>query len=165
YRSLFWGFYLQDSWQATSDLLVIYGLRYDRYQPPDANPNAPFIFSRKFATPNGNVAPRVGFSYRINDKTVLRASGGIFFDAPPTNIWFNSLNLDGSNRIRNASISGCKGVPRCTPPIGAPAFPAIVSLAPAAQDVTTLAPTYKNASSVNASLQISRELKIGRAHV
>ena len=158
YRSLFWGFYLQDSWQATSDLLVIYGLRYDRYQPPDANPNAPFIFSRKFATPNGNVAPRVGFSYRISDKTVLRASGGIFFDAPPTNIWFNSLNLDGSNRIRNASISGCKGVRLCTPPAGAPAFPAIVSLTPAAQDVTTLAPTYKNASTVNASLQISREL-------
>lgn len=158
YRSLFWGFYLQDSWQATPNLLVIYGLRYDRYQPPDANPNAPFIFSRTFNTPNGNVAPRLGISYRINDKTVLRASAGIFFDAPPTNIWFNTLNADGSNRIGNASISGCKGVALCTPPAGAPAFPAIASLKPAAQDVTTVSPNYKNASTVNASLQISREL-------
>jgi len=154
YRSLFWGFYLQDSWQATPNLLLIYGLRYDRYQPPEANPNAPFIFSRKFDTPNGNLAPRVGFSYRISDKTVLRASTGIFFDAPPTNIWFNTLNADGSNRIGNASISGCKGVAGC------PAFPAIVSLTPPAQDVTTVVPNYKNASTVNASLQISRELSV-----
>ena len=157
YRSLFWGFYAQDSWQLTPNLLLIYGLRYDRFQPPDANPNAPFAFSRRFTTPNGDVAPRVGFSYRINEKTVLRAFGGIFFDAPPTNIWFNTLNLDGSNRVGSASISGCKGVV-CTPPAGAPAFPQIATLTPPTQDVTTVNPDYKNAYTVNASLQISREL-------
>ena len=158
YRSLFWGFYAQDTWQATPNLVLIYGLRYDRFQPPNANPNAPFVSSRKFNTPNGDVAPRLGFSYRISEKTVLRASGGIFFDAPPTNIWFNTLNQDGSNRIGSASISGCRGVPACTPPAGAPAFPAIAALTPPAQDVTTVTPNYKNAYTVNGSLQISREL-------
>ncbi|MBZ5569807.1 MAG: TonB-dependent receptor [Acidobacteriia bacterium] len=158
YRSLFWGLYAQDTWQVTPNLVLIYGLRYDRFQPPEANPNAPFLLSRKFTTPNGNVAPRLGFSYRINDKTVLRASGGLFFDAPPTNIWFNTLNLDGSNRIGSASVSGCRGVAACTPPAGAPAFPAIAALTPPAQDVTTVTPDYKNAYTVNASLQISREL-------
>jgi Carboxypeptidase regulatory-like domain/TonB dependent receptor-like, beta-barrel len=147
YRSLFWGFYGQDTWQVTPNLLLIYGLRYDRYQPPDANVNAPFSFSRKFNTPSGNVAPRLGFSYRINEKTVLRASAGIFYDAPPTNLWFNTLN---SGRIGSASISS-------TAP-GAPAFPAIISLtAASAQDITTITPNYKNAHTVNASLQVSRE--------
>jgi len=158
YKSLFWGFYGQDSWQVTPNLLLIYGLRYDRYQPPDANPNAPFVFSRSFNTPSGDVAPRVGFSYRIKDKTVVRASGGLFFDAPPTNIWFNTLNSDGSNRIRSASIAGCNAVAPCVPPAGAPAFPSVVNLTPTAQDVITVTPDYKNAYTINASLQISREL-------
>jgi hypothetical protein len=149
YGSLFWGFYLQDSWQATPNLLVIYGLRYDRFQAPDANANAPFLFSRKFTTPNGNVAPRLGFSWRLDDKTVLRASGGIFFDAPATNLWFNTLNADGSNRTRNT---------RLTPgSAGAPAFPAVVSLQTLVQDVTSITPNFKNAHTVNASLQVSRE--------
>jgi hypothetical protein len=158
YSSLFWGFYGQDSWQLTPNLLMIYGLRYDRYQPPDANPNAPFIFSRHFATPSGNVAPRLGMTYRLNEKTVVRASGGLFFDAPPTNLWFNTLNQDGSNRIRSASVSGCNAVAPCTPPAGAPAFPSVANLTPTAQDVITITPDYKNAYTINASLQVSREL-------
>jgi len=32
--------------QLKPNFLLIYGLRYDRYQAPDANPNAPFIYSR-----------------------------------------------------------------------------------------------------------------------
>ncbi len=158
YRSLFWGFYLQDSWQATPNLLLIYGLRYDRFQPPDANPNAPFVFSRLFNTPNGNVAPRLGLSYRINEKTVVRASGGIFFDAPPTNVWFNALNSDGSNRTQSVSFN-CSASSPCSAATGAPAFPSTTFTAPnLVQDLITVTPDFKNAYTVNASLQISREL-------
>ena len=60
----------------------------------------------------------------------MRASGGLFFDAPPTNLWFNTLNQDGSNRIRSASISGCNTVAPCTPAAGAPAFPSVANLTP-----------------------------------
>ena len=151
YRSFFWGLYAQDSWQATPNLLVIYGLRYDRFQPPSANSNAPFEFSRRFDVPNGNLAPRLGLSYRISDKTVVRASTGLFFEAPATNIWFLALNQDGSNRTRNVSFAP-------TDP-GAPAFPSTTfTVTNPVQNVVTVAPDFKNAYTINASLQISREL-------
>ena len=151
YRSFFWGLYAQDSWQATPNLLVIYGLRYDRFQPPAANSTAPFVFSQKFSTPNGNVAPRLGLSYRLGEKTVVRASSGLFFEAPATNIWFNTLNQSGTNRTRNISFAP-------TDP-GAPAFPSTTfTVTNPVQNIVTVAPDFKNAYAINASLQISREL-------
>ncbi len=158
YSPLFWGSYFQDSWQLKPGLLVTYGLRYDRFQPPDANPNAPFVFSRKFNTPNGDVAPRLGLAWRVNDKTVVRASSGIFFEAPPTNVWFNTLNQDGSNRTKNTSISGCNSIAACTPPAGAPAFPNAANPLTTTQSVVTVGQNFKNAYTVNANLQIAREI-------
>ena len=165
YRSLFWGWYAQDTWQATSKLLLTYGIRYDRYQPPDANPNAPFVLSRKFRTPNADFAPRLGLAYRLSDKTVLRASAGIFYDAPPTNLWFNTLNQDGSNRTNNVSFSGCTlaaGTTTCSSPApaGAPAYPSTTfgAATTGTQSITTITPNFKNAHTFNASLQISREI-------
>ncbi len=158
YSSLFWGLYVQDTWQVTPALVVTYGLRYDRYQTPDPNPNAPLSLSRKFKTPNGDVAPRLGVAYRFNDKTVIRASGGIFYDAPATNLWFNALNQDGSNRTSSVTVT-CPSN-NCATVAGAPAFPSanVTAATIPVQNVVTVAPNYKNQYIVDASLQISREL-------
>jgi hypothetical protein len=161
YASQSLGFYAQDQWQLSPRLLMIYGGRYDRFQSPNANPNAPFINSRKFNVPNTNFAPRVGVTYRATGKTVVKASVGMFYQAVPTNLWFNALNQDGSNRTsiytytitRNAA--GVKTIPT-----GAPAFPAIPSTTGvvAQQNVTTISPTFKNEYTWNATAQISQEL-------
>ncbi len=161
YASQSLGFYAQDQWQLAPRLLVIYGGRYDRFQSPNANPNAPFISSRKFNVPNTNFAPRVGVTYRATNKTVVKASVGMFYQAVPTNLWFNALNQDGSNRTsvytytitRNAA--GVKTIPT-----GAPAFPAVPSTTGvvAQQNVTTISPTFKNEYTWNATAQISQEL-------
>lgn len=153
YDSQFWDFYGQDSWQVTPKLLLNYGLRWDKYLPSQSNPNAPFIDSRNFASPSNDVAPRVGLAYRITNKTVLRASAGIFYDAPATNQWYLPLLNDGS-----PSSSQTYG-PTDT---GAPAFPTIATslppLAGALTDVTTLTPNYKDPRTYNANLQVTREL-------
>src|ERR1019366_8441901 len=60
YKSHFYDFFVQDSWQVRPNLLVIYGLRYDRFQAPDGEANAPFIYTRSFKTPNKDFAPRLG---------------------------------------------------------------------------------------------------------
>jgi len=152
YSSQFMGFYAQDTWQASKKLVVIYGLRYDRFKSPNANPNAPFVNSRSFNTPNTNFSPRVGFSYRLGDKTVIKSSVGMFYNAPPTNMWFNALNLDGSNRVSSYTYLNTDA--------GAPSFPAIPSTtgSVALQSVTTVAPKFKNEYTWNATLQLSREL-------
>jgi len=105
YKSHFYNFFAQDSWQLKPNFLLIYGLRYDRYQAPDANPNAPFIYSRDYRTPGGNFAPRLGFAWQIRPKLVLRVNSGIFYEAPATNLWFNALNNDGTTRSFQTSLA------------------------------------------------------------
>jgi hypothetical protein len=152
YISNFFDFFGQDSWQVLPSLLLTYGVRYDRFVSPNPNSNAPYPFSRSFNNPTGDVSPRVGLAWRLDSKTVLRASWGKFYDAPPTNLWYNALYNDGSGRAFNASLSP-------TSP-GAPMYPnALTSAtAPAIPSVFTVAPNFKNAYAMTTALQISREL-------
>jgi Carboxypeptidase regulatory-like domain/TonB dependent receptor-like, beta-barrel len=58
-------FFGQDDWKVSRKLLLSYGLRYD--------------YDSKFAT--SNVAPRLGLTFSPdNDKTLFRASWGLFYD-------------------------------------------------------------------------------------
>lgn len=152
YISNFFDFFAQDSWQFRPSLLFTYGVRYDRFLSPNPNAAAPYPFSRSFNNPAGDVSPRLGLAYRVNNKTVVRASWGIFYDAPPTNLWFNALSNDGSGRSFNASLTS-------TSP-GAPAFPAplTTATAPAIPSVFTVAPNFKNAYALTTTLQVSREI-------
>jgi len=152
YISNFFNFFAQDSWQVRPSLLVTYGLRYDRFLSPDPNAAAPFPFSRDFHNPAGDVSPRLGLAWRLGNKTVVRASWGMFYDAPPTNLWFNALSNDGSGRSFNASLSPSSP--------GAPSFPQplTTATAPATPSVFTVTPNFKNAYAMTGTLQVSREL-------
>ncbi len=152
YASLFYGGYAQDTWQLTPKLVTVYGVRYDRFRSPNANPNAPYVNSRSFNVPNTNFAPRLGFSYRFTDKTVVKASAGVFYETVPTNLWFNALNLDGSNRTSSFTYSPSQA--------GAPAFPTVPSSTGTipTQNVTTVSPTFKNEYTWNFNAQVSQEL-------
>ncbi len=155
YASLFYGGYAQDTWQLSPRLTMVYGLRYDRFGAPQANANAPYADSRKFNIPNTNFAPRLGFSYRASDTTVVKVSAGIFYQQTPTNLWFNALNLDGSNRVASFTYNG--GTPG-TP--GRPAFPSIPSSigSVATQNVTTINPNIKNEYTWNVNAQITQQV-------
>ncbi|HEV2386671.1 MAG TPA: TonB-dependent receptor [Candidatus Acidoferrales bacterium] len=152
YHSLFWGAFWQDSWQATPKLMLIYGLRYDKYDPPAAEPNAPFAFTRSFNSPGADFAPRIGLAYEINAKTVVRASFGKFYDQPPTNTWYNALFNDGSGRSIVATVTPKQAF--------APPFPQTLTSLPTLPtlDVTAVSPNFKDPYALTASLQVSREL-------
>jgi len=153
YKPVFWNFFAQDSWQMKPNLLVIYGVRYDQFRAPEAEPDAPFVYTRSFKTPNNDWGPRLGFAWSLDSKTVIRASSGIFFEAPPTNLWFNALNNDGSSRSFQATF-----LP--TQP-GAPAFPSVFHLLPGVTPtnpgITAVTPNFKNAYGINSTFQITRE--------
>jgi Carboxypeptidase regulatory-like domain/TonB dependent receptor-like, beta-barrel len=152
YISNFFNLFAQDSWQVRPSLLVTYGVRYDRFLSPNANANAPFPLSRSFNNPSADVSPRLGLAWRLGDKTVARASWGIFYDAPPTNLWYNALFNDGSGRSFNASLSPASP--------GAPSFPQALTTAtaPAIPSIYVVNPNFKNAYAMTTTLQISRQL-------
>jgi hypothetical protein len=64
-RNNYNGFYFQDDIKLFKTLTVNAGLRWDR--------------DSRFPS-NGNWAPRLGFAWAVTPKTVIRASGGMFYD-------------------------------------------------------------------------------------
>jgi hypothetical protein len=153
YHSFFWDGFLQDSWQVTSKLLVVGGIRYDKFSGPAGDPNAAFSYSQKFNSPSGDFAPRLGIAYSPTSKTVFRINSGIFYEAPPTNLWYNALYQDGGASSYTASIAGSAP--------GAPAFPNTVvngTLPRSSSNIYTISPTIKNGYAINSSVQVTQQL-------
>ncbi|HEX4811015.1 MAG TPA: TonB-dependent receptor [Bryobacteraceae bacterium] len=153
YHSFFWNMFAQDSWQITPKLLAIYGVRYDKFSGPSGDPNAIFAYSQHFHSPSGDFAPRLGLAWSINQKTVLRINSGIFYEAPPTNVWYNALYSDGGSASYTASISSSAP--------GAPAFPQGIvngTLPRSSSTIYAITPNFKDAYAINSSIQITRQL-------
>jgi outer membrane receptor protein involved in Fe transport len=99
------GFYGQDQWRVSPNLLVNIGLRYDYTsipQPSISNPDYPQ--TARINTTKDNIQPRAGLSYSIGKdrKTLLRAGYGIFYARYQTGL---IENLFLSNGVYQKSIT------------------------------------------------------------
>jgi hypothetical protein len=94
--------YFQDTWKVNEKLTLNYGIRYDLITPqteaydrisnfdrltgklllPEQGGSHPGFSTRALQiTDKNNFAPRFGFAYKLDDKTVVRSSFGMFYMA------------------------------------------------------------------------------------
>ncbi|HMX30264.1 MAG TPA: TonB-dependent receptor, partial [Blastocatellia bacterium] len=155
YSSEFYSLFMQDDWRVKPNLKLTYGLRYEFYDIPKARGNAPLDISRKFNRDTNNFAPRLGLAYSFGGsrKTVIRASAGIFYDAPGLLFYQNAIQNNGDPLTRSFSL-------RPTDP-GAPAFPnsaTLTGVAPPKVSIDAISPSFANLYSFSQNLQIEQEL-------
>ncbi|MBV8820678.1 MAG: hypothetical protein JO022_20120, partial [Acidobacteriaceae bacterium] len=101
-----------------------------------------------------NVAPRLGMAIGLG-KTVVRASGGTFYDPFQTDVYRRALLNNGSPQYFAISLLANQPF--------APSFPnvlptSIQGLPAITQDITTVSPDFATLYSGNANVSVSREL-------
>jgi outer membrane receptor protein involved in Fe transport len=175
--------YVQDTWRLTPSFTLDLGMRYEYWGTPENTLLYPAAdlsagiglpgqsFPNKFAHPQqgdlNNFAPRVGFAYSPKmwqrlfgqNKTVIRAGYGIFYDGIFTNILDNTAganpNAIGFTSTSNTANNGRGIANAATVLAGAQAV-----LNPLAT-VTTIADNLRNPLTQQWNLNIQRELPGG----
>jgi hypothetical protein len=135
------GVFAQDEWRARHDLTVNLGARYDLQWLPDP-----------IRLDANNVSPRLGLAYSPGDgRTVVRASGGVYFDRIPLRATSNALQRDGSSYKTAVLVPGQAGVP---------AWPAVLTAFPPGvlASIQTIAPDIADAYTEQASVQAERAI-------
>lgn len=167
--------FIQDSWQATPNLNVQYGLRWEAQLQPDPITDPDVVFYHDFIgkTVNGQEfpsdgtipsdknmwQPRFGFSWNPggDGRRVLRGSAGLFYGRVPGLTLASSRSTNGSrgqSLFRSSALTGVLG------PV--PAYP---NLIPANQvgdpfrpDVFVFDKDFQNPRTLSASLGWEQEL-------
>ena len=110
------GLYAQDDWRATPRLTINAGLRYD-YQnmvrPPIQNTD-PVLLAAGLDTTNvpndkNNIAPRVGFSYAPDEKSVIRGGYGIFYGRT-TGIMLGTAHSGNGIQTTGITLNGAAAI-------------------------------------------------------
>ena len=73
------GAWFQDDWKIANRLTLNLGVRYDVQNHIGTELNLPPFLPGDKTIDSDNIAPRAGFAYTINDKTVIRGGYGKFF--------------------------------------------------------------------------------------
>ena len=154
-KSSGYSFFVQDDWRVSSNLKFIYGLRYDFYDYPDGDANAPFLYSQNYADDGNNVGPRFGVAYTFgaDKRQVIRASSGLMYDQMLLGAYETAIQANGNPERINVTLAGTAA--------NAPAFPASLADLPPGfvlprQSITTIDPDFQVARTWQNNVQYER---------
>ena len=158
YNSGFYGLFVQDDWQLSARLKLLYGLRYDLFNVPEARPFAANPYSQDFAIDKNNFGPRAGISWSLDDqsRTVVRASVGLMYEPPLLDFYDNAILSNGDPKSYNIG-------PLQASAVGAPPFPADLASPPPGfvlprQSINAVDPDFRTQSAWLSNVQVERAL-------
>jgi outer membrane receptor protein involved in Fe transport len=132
-----YGVFAQDDWRVTPRLTLNLGLRYDIQDmaPPTVNNPSVALAAAGISTTtrvrdNNNFAPRFGFSYGYDDKTVVRGGYGIFYGRT------TAIMLGTSHSQNGIQVTGVSLTCTTTPANPCLTYPNIFTTAPSAGTLT-----------------------------
>jgi hypothetical protein len=162
YNSGFYGLFVQDDWQLTPQIKVLYGLRYDLFDVPSARPFAANPYSSNFTVDKNNFAPRAGVSWAVDSsaRTVVRASTGLMYEPPLLDFYDNAILNNGDPASYTVQIAGTSA--------GAPAFPNSLANVPSGfvlprQSINAVDPDFRTQSAWLSNVQVERALRTDMA--
>jgi hypothetical protein len=152
-------FYALDQMKVSSKFTVNLGVRYDKSLSmnfPVSNPAWPA--TGYIHTPSSNFAPRVGMSYRLDDKTVLRGGFGLFYARLLGGLIDNLWTTNGIYQISD-SLSSSNSAQLAAGPV----FPNVLAAPPtgatvSASTIQFAAPNLKTPYSAQSNITLQREL-------
>ncbi len=154
-----YGIYGQDQWRASNKLTLTLGLRYEYSQvpqPPVTNPDFPQ--TGKIHTGPLNFAPRIGVSYKLDDKTVLRGGFGTFYarflGSLVDNFWTTNGLYQTADSLSSTNSTQAAAGPMFPFALAAPPSGATVS----ASTIEFAAPNLKTPYSEQATLAVERAI-------
>ncbi|WP_100658141.1 TonB-dependent receptor [Alteromonas flava] len=106
--------FLQDRWEATVDLTLTFGLRYDKWTSDDT-PTANASFQTRYGFTNAVapdmdlLQPRLGFNYVVDDSTFVYGGAGLFAGGNP-NVWLSNNYSNNGVTILASSIEDGPGL-------------------------------------------------------
>ena len=192
-RANSWGAFIQDDWRVTPRLTLNVGLRYDldtprwethnrqnSFDPLAINPVSQTPGVITFAGLNGtskyantwdwnNFGPRLGFAYKVDDKTVVRGGGAVlytgeYYEATPLDA-AAGFSLSGSFSSPDSGVTPAfylrNGMPLVTQPTEAnltPGFGAVAVGQPARLAVDYFKPNRATGYLYQTSLDIQRQI-------
>jgi outer membrane receptor protein involved in Fe transport len=143
------GVYVQDEWKVGSGLTLNLGVRYD------------LQMLETIETDTDNVSPRLGLAWSPfgSRRTLIRASGGVFYDRVPLRALANALlsagNTTDLGNLRQISVS------LSPTQSGAPVFPAVLgAMVPSVTlpNLTTMDRRLQNARSRQAGIELEQQV-------
>jgi hypothetical protein len=157
YSSAFYGFFVQDDWQISDRVKLLYGVRYDLFDVPSARLFAGNPHAREFRIDKNNWGPRAGLSWALDAsaRTVLRASIGLMYEPPLLDFYDNAILNNGDPRSYTVQVAGTSA--------GAPAFPSSLANTPPGfalprQSITTVDASFETQSAWLGNVQVERAL-------
>ncbi|HTS29093.1 MAG TPA: carboxypeptidase regulatory-like domain-containing protein [Bryobacteraceae bacterium] len=116
--------YAQDTWKAGNRITVIAGVRWEKaHLPKPTQPNTNWYQTGTIPSSNTDFAPRVGFAFMLDERTVLRLGYGFYY-APYPGQLVDTLFADNGTYRSTIVVTPVQS--------GAPVFPKVLTSAPTA---------------------------------